>query len=63
MNKKLFGELVESMTQMDEIVCGARSPSREFHVDAVAVKRLRSEVGLSQSKYWRALKRIERGET
>ena len=51
MNKRLFGELVESMTQMDEIVRGARAPSREFHVDAVAVKRLRSEVGLSQPKF------------
>jgi hypothetical protein len=35
MDKKLFGELIESMTQMGEIVRGERAPSREFHVDAV----------------------------
>ena len=35
MNKKLFSELVESMTQMGEIVRGERAPSREFHVGAV----------------------------
>ena len=51
MNKKLFAELVESMTQMNEIVRGARAPSREFHVDAVAIKALRSKIGLSQPKF------------
>ena len=40
MNKKLFAELVESMTQMNEIVRGERAPSREFHVDAIAIKAL-----------------------
>jgi len=48
MNKKLFAELVESMTQMNEIAHGARAPSREFHVDALSVKARRSKVGLSQ---------------
>jgi putative transcriptional regulator len=33
-NKKLLGELVESMTQMGAIVRGERKPSREFHVDS-----------------------------
>ena len=51
MNKKLFKELVESMTQMDEIVRGERAPSREFQVDAVAVKELRSKIGLSQPQF------------
>ena len=50
MNKKLFAELVESMTQMNEIVPGERAPSREFHVDAIAIKALRSKLGLSQPK-------------
>jgi putative transcriptional regulator len=50
-NKKLFAELVESMTQMNEIVRGERAPSREFHVDAMAIKALRSKVGLSQPKF------------
>ena len=51
MNKKLFNELAESMTQMGEIVRGVRAPSREFHVDAIAIKKLRSDIGLSQPKF------------
>lgn len=51
MNKKLFADLVESMTQMNEIVRGERAPSREFNVDAVSIKELRSKVGLSQTKF------------
>jgi hypothetical protein len=31
MEKKLFADLVESMTQMNEIIRGERAPSREFH--------------------------------
>jgi putative transcriptional regulator len=50
-NKRLFAELVESMTQMNEIVRGERAPSREFHVDAMAIKALRSKIGLSQPKF------------
>jgi len=50
-NKKLFAELVESMTQMNEIVRGEHAPSREFHVDAIAIKALRSKIGLSQPKF------------
>jgi hypothetical protein len=34
-NEKLFADLLESMTQMNEIVRGERAPSREFHVDVV----------------------------
>jgi putative transcriptional regulator len=51
MNKKLFADLVESMTQMNEIVCGKRAPTREFRVDAFWVKALRSKLGLSQPKF------------
>jgi putative transcriptional regulator len=40
-NKKLFAELVESMTQMNEIARGERKPSRQFHVDAIQIKELR----------------------
>ena len=34
MDKKLSADLVESMTEMGEIVRGERAPSREFHADA-----------------------------
>jgi putative transcriptional regulator len=60
MNKKLFAELVESMTQHNEIASGARAPSREFHVDALSVKTLRAKLGLSQPKF-AALLRIDVG--
>src|SRR6185436_292730 len=51
MNKKLFSELVESMTQMNEIVRGKRAPSRKFDIDANAIKALRAKIGLSQPKF------------
>lgn len=51
MDKKLFGELVESMKQMNEIVRRKRAPSRRFLVDATSVKKLRSKLGLSQPKF------------
>jgi putative transcriptional regulator len=50
-DKKLFGELVESMKQMSEIVQGKRAPSRRFVVNATSVKKLRSKLGLSQPKF------------
>ncbi|WP_459742001.1 helix-turn-helix domain-containing protein [Pseudomonas sp. 3A(2025)] len=48
MEKNLFDRLVESMTQMDEIDRGERQPSREFHIDALQVKKIRQATGLSQ---------------
>jgi putative transcriptional regulator len=44
-------ELYASVQEMDEIARGERAPSREFHVDAIAIKELRSKIGLSQPKY------------
>ena len=46
-----FEELYASVQEMDEIVRGERAPSREFHVDAIAIKQLRSKIGLSQPKF------------
>jgi putative transcriptional regulator len=51
MEKKLFADLVESMTQMNEIIRGERAPSREFHVDAIKAKEVRELTGLSQPKF------------
>jgi len=50
-NKKLFNDLVESMTQMNDIVRGKRAPSRKFRVDATTVKEIRAKTGLSQPKF------------
>lgn len=55
MDKKLFAELTESLEQMGEIVRGERSPSREFSVDAIKVKEVRSVTGLSQEKFARII--------
>ena len=55
MDKKLFKRLVESMEQMDEIVRGVRTPSREFYVDAAQVKEIRALTGLSQPQFARLL--------
>lgn len=55
MDKKLFAQLAESMQQMGEIARGERAPSREFHVDAVAVKEVRAATGLSQAKFARII--------
>jgi putative transcriptional regulator len=41
MNKKLFKDLVASMTQMNEIVRGERAPSRKFYRNADSMKKLR----------------------
>ncbi len=46
-----FDELLESVQQMDEIVKGERTPSREFHVDALAVKEIRKITGLTQQLF------------
>lgn len=51
MDKHLFDELLESVTQMDEIRRGERQPSREFHVDAVKVREIRRQTGLSQALF------------
>ncbi|MFK3769469.1 helix-turn-helix domain-containing protein [Pseudomonas putida] len=51
MENNLFDRLVESMTQMDEIDRGERQPSREFHVDAVQVIKIRQATGLSQAAF------------
>lgn len=51
MKKALFDELVESVKQAGEIVRGERAPSREFHVDAVMIKKLRGRTSLSQPKF------------
>jgi putative transcriptional regulator len=48
---KHFASLVESVTQMDEIVRGERQPSHEFHIDAIEVADIRKATGLSQAKF------------
>ena len=51
MDNKLFDRLVESMTQMNEMIDGVRVPSREFVVDALHVKEIRKKTRLTQTKF------------
>ena len=45
-----FASLFESVTQIDEIVLGAREPSRGFHLHAIGVTNIRKATGLCQAK-------------
>jgi len=51
MDGNLFDKLVESMTQMNEIIDGERVPSSEFVVDPIQVKSIRMATGLTQDKF------------
>lgn len=51
MDKVLFERLTQSMSQMNEIIEGAREPSRTYHIDAMKIKEIRQASGLSQSKF------------
>lgn len=55
MDKHLFAELVESVTEMGEIIRGERKPSREFTRVADEVKGIRKAFGLSQAKFARLI--------
>src|SRR6185437_15958331 len=56
-----FSELVESMEHMNEIARGEGAPSREFHVEPLAIKELCSKLGLSQPKFAK-LVHVDRGD-
>lgn len=55
MDNKLFDRLLESMTQMNEIIQGERAPSREFNIDSSQVKEIRKMTGLSQTQFCRLI--------
>jgi putative transcriptional regulator len=44
-------KLVDAVLEADEILRGARKPSREFRVDATSIKALRTQLELSQAKF------------
>jgi putative transcriptional regulator len=51
MKKARFDELLKSVKQAGEIARGERTPSREFHVNAVMIKELRGKISLSQPRF------------
>jgi hypothetical protein len=50
MNKKLFGELVKRVTQMNDILSGKRKASRTFTVDTVATETRRTRLRTPRSR-------------
>ncbi|GGA39537.1 NadS family protein [Dyella nitratireducens] len=55
MEKKLFNELMQSITEMDGIRHGVRTPSRRTDVASERVKRIRALTKLSQAKFAKML--------
>jgi len=55
MDKRLFADLKKSVMEMDAIIHGECAPSRQFVVDALAVKQIRSATGLSQARFARLI--------
>lgn len=55
MEKKLFNELMQSITEMDQIRHGKRVPSRMTDVASEQVKRIRALTKLSQAKFAKML--------
>jgi putative transcriptional regulator len=55
MEKNLFSELMQSITEMDEIRRGKRSASRKTDTAAEQVKRIRALTKLSQAKFAKVL--------
>jgi len=51
----LFDDLMQSVTEMDDIVRGERQPSREFQIDALQIKQIRKATGLSQAQFARKI--------
>ena len=51
MKKQDFGELLKSVRQAGKIKRGALSPSRTFRFEQDDVKRIRRNLGLSQSEF------------
>jgi putative transcriptional regulator len=55
MEKNLFNELMQSITEMDEIRRGKRAPSRKIEAASEQVKRIRALTKLSQAKFAKML--------
>jgi putative transcriptional regulator len=55
MEKNLFNELMQSITEMDEIRHGKREPARRANVASDQVKRIRALTKLSQAKFAKVL--------
>jgi putative transcriptional regulator len=55
MEKNLFNELMQSITEMDEIRRGKRAPSRKTEAASEQVKRIRALTKLSQAKFAKML--------
>jgi putative transcriptional regulator len=55
MDKKLFGDLLESVREAGRIRRGERKPSRKAEIKPVDVKAIRARTGLSQVQFARLI--------
>ena len=51
MEKELFDDLMESVTEAGAILRGTQKPSRVFTINAATVKDIRKDLSLSQSQF------------
>ncbi len=51
MNENTFDEFLESLRQGGEILQGTAAPSRRFAVEAIDVRRIRENYGLTQQQF------------
>ena len=51
MNDNLFDELVQSVREGGAILRGEKEAARTFEIDAIDIKNIREEYGLSQSEF------------
>ena len=51
MNDNLFDELVQSVREGGAILRGEKEAARTFEIEAIDIKNIREEYGLSQSEF------------
>ena len=56
MDKELFDDLLQSLSEAKEIAQGKRKTSRRIHIEQPAPKAVREQIGLSQSEFARLMR-------
>ena len=51
MKDQMFNDLLKSMQEADQIIKGAKQPSRYFEIAAPDIKEIRSNLGVSQQDF------------
>ena len=56
MDKELFDDLLQSLSEAKEIAQGKRKTSRRIQIEQPAPKAVREQIGLSQSEFARLMR-------